>query len=132
MDPMGDSAPTPTTRPPLWRPRVQRASPLAVAGVALSLLFLGAWFGVALWEGVFLASPAAPVVVTIAAVDHAHADGDGPASLRYLVMLPDGSTTHLWSPNVYQVGDRLSALAARGRITGRTFVSSPYAVLPRD
>ena len=121
----------PPTRPPLWRPRATPRSPFLFPGIALLLAFLGAW-ACLIFEHVLFASPAAPAVVTITTIETAHAGGEGPASLRYRVALADGSAALFATPNVYAVGDRLSAMVSRGRVTGRVFVTSPYAVLPRD
>jgi hypothetical protein len=99
--------------------------------MTLLLAFLGAWAAL-VFEHVLFASPAAPAVITITTIEAAHAGGDGPASLRYRVALPDGSPAVFATPNVYGVGDRLSAMVSRGRMTGRVFVTAPYAVLPSD
>jgi hypothetical protein len=122
-----------TTRPPLWQPPAEKRASRIYAGIAVGLVLasfpaLALVFG----ERVVLASAAIPLVVTVVEADRVHAHGDAPAELRYQVMLPDGVMAHLWSPHVYAVGDRLSAMVSRGRLTGRVFVTAPYAVLPRD
>jgi hypothetical protein len=65
-----------------------------------------------------------PVEITIVSRYGAIAGEEAP-SFRYGVVLPDGSPAHYWSERVHTVGDRLTVLVSRGRITGRILLSEP-------
>ncbi|MET0554714.1 MAG: hypothetical protein ABW221_16860 [Vicinamibacteria bacterium] len=115
-------------RPPMWTAAVKPRSPLeraltiAVALVAtLFAVFCVVYFG----EPFVLASHAEATVVTVSAVE-ALSQGEHTAP-RYRVLLPDGSSERLHTPSVLQVGDRLTAMVSRGRITGRVFVGPPHS-----
>jgi hypothetical protein len=122
-----------TTRPALWQPparpqaRLDRALTFCLATLAVLATVAGA--GV-FAEPFVLASPARATIVTVLAVEslaqHEHTEP------RYRVGLPDGSTARLHTPRVLQVGDRLTAMVSRGRITGRVFVGPPHSAPFRD
>jgi len=118
-----------TPKPPLWRAAMRPPSRLAWA-LAVPLTIAGATFAVVLAEPFVLASPASATAVTVTAVEslaqHEHTEP------RYRVSLPDGSSARLQTPRVLQVGDRLTAMVSRGRVTGRVFVSPPHSPPFRD
>ncbi len=71
-----------------------------------------------------LATDPEPIEVRIVSRHGVLASEEAP-SFRYGVVLPDGSPAHYWSDRVHAVGDRLTVLVSRGRITGRILLSEP-------
>ena len=122
-----------TPRPPLWRAAVRPRSPLARA-LAIPVTILGAacavFLGAYVVEPFVLASPAIATTVTVTAVESL-SQGEH-TEPRYRVSLPDGSGARLHTPRVLQVGDRLTAMVSRGRVTGRVFVTPPHSPPFRD
>jgi hypothetical protein len=111
-------------RPPLWRAPARPRSLFALV-LAVPLTIAGASFALVFAEPLVLASPARATAVTVDAVESL-AQGEH-TEPRYRVRLPDGSSGRLSTPRVLQVGDRLTAMVSRGRITGRTFVTPPHS-----
>jgi hypothetical protein len=115
-------------KPPLWR----SALPSRSQGVWLvvGLTACGLYFGVALFESPFLASPAAPAAAQVTAIENvAHANDGGAAQIRYRVALSDGSTARMQTSRVHRVGDRLPVVLMRGHVTGRAFVAGDLPAL---
>jgi hypothetical protein len=87
--------------------------------------------GILLLEGLILSGPATATPVTIVAIESiSPSDDDSPGYITYGVRLPDGTKARFISARTHKPGTRLMAMVSRGRVTGRTIVSSPYAVLP--
>jgi hypothetical protein len=118
-----------TPKPPLWRAALRPPSRLTWA-LVVPLTIVGAVYAVVFAEPFILASPASATAVTVMTVvslaQHEHTEP------RYRVRLPDGANAILETPRVLQVGDRLTAMVSRGRITGRVFVSPPHSPPFRD
>jgi hypothetical protein len=132
--PETDSAPARRRRPPLWRSaKDRRRSPLEVSLTALGMLVVASGFGALLLEGHFLSGPATATRVTITAIESvSHADENSPGYITYKVSLPDGRSARFTSSQTHRPGTRLMAMVSRGRLTGRTIVTSPYVVLPDE
>jgi hypothetical protein len=89
--------------------------------------------GALLLEGQFLIGPATATAVTIMAIEAiSHADEDSPGYIIYKVSLPDGRFARFTSQRTHRPGTRIKAMVSRGRLTGRTIVTSPYVVLPAE
>ncbi len=121
-------------KPPLWRPaRERRRSTLQIVLIGLGITAVGCALGVLALESLLFSGPAEATPVTITAVETAaHAGENSPGHFVYRVRLPDGSHARFESPRTHRVGTRPRARVSKGRITGRTFVMSPYAVLPDE
>ena len=120
-------------RPPLWQPAEKPTSVLQVALIAVVGLLGIAAVAVVLFESLAFSGPATATPVTITAIEAAtHAREESPSRFVYRVSLADGRTARLASERAHQPGTRLVAMVSRGRLTGRTFVASPYVVEPDE
>jgi hypothetical protein len=118
-------------KPPLWRPaRERRRSAVETAVMAVGTAVLASVLGAFLLEGHLLSTPAKPMPVTITAIESAGHGDEESRGITYRVSLPNGAHGRFTSEHTYAIGTRLTAMVAHGRITGRIFVTSPYAVLP--
>lgn len=130
--PEPDAPPPYQPKPPLWRPAPEKPhSALQVALIAVSGLVGMAAVAVVLFESPALSGPATATPVTITAIESVHhGDEDSPSYIVYRVSLPDGRMARFSSQRTHPPGTRLVAMVSRGRLTGRTFVASPYVVEP--
>ena len=122
---MTDDASESTYRspPPLWKPSKPQRTPwgLTLSVVAVAVVIVVLSMG---GERLLSTSPE-PAVVRIVSRDGVLPSDDGPPSFRYGVALENGALAHYWSEHVHNVGDRLTVLASRGRLTGRIVLSEP-------
>lgn len=111
------------TRPPLWQPEAASVSGRTwIAAVLALALGLVVTIGIL---GEYFTGSALPLEVEVLRLDSS-VPTDGPSSYRYWVRLPDGSESRFESARVYRPGDRVVAMASRGRLTGRVWLRSPH------
>jgi len=63
--------------------------------------------------------------VEVQSVDAVRPDDSGPPSYLYAVRLPDSSRARYRSLRLYRVGDRVTVLFSRGKLTGRILLTTP-------
>jgi hypothetical protein len=120
-------------RPPLWRSfQKEGGSPWRIAVGTLIALGLAGAFAAVVFELHLFSGPATATPVTITAVERITPGDESPPHIVYVVKLPDGGTARFTSERVYRPGTRLTAMVARGGITGRTLVGPPYVVMPDE
>jgi hypothetical protein len=93
--------------------------------VITGLLFLSvAWVTLGGEQHLF-STPSAPVSVEVQDVVAVRPDDSGPPSYVYTVSLPDGMRARYRSERLYRVGDRVTVLHSRGKLTGRILLTTP-------
>ena len=70
-------------------------------------------------------TPSSPVLVEVQSVVAVRPDDSGPPSYVYTVSLPDGMRARYRSERPYRVGDRVTVLHSRGKLTGRILLTTP-------
>jgi hypothetical protein len=116
-------------RPPLWQPKPEPPPSIGTL-LALGVLTLALLGLVAVWlEGPLLKMPVGQTTVTVVRIRGGTPTDELPASYRYAVELPDGSTQTVALGRLHRPGERLLLTASRGMLTGRIRLGAPYVVI---
>jgi hypothetical protein len=95
---------------------------------ALVMLAGALWVSVG-GEEVLFSTPAIPVFAQVIEVLAAKAE-EGPPTYAYRVSLPDGRHGLYCSERAYRVGSRVKVLYSRGKLSARTFLTTPESPTP--
>ena len=122
-----DSPKSPFPVPPaLWEPHGPPAHRRYFLSALTILMVVGLTFLLLGGEERLFSTSPQPVTVTIASRDGVLPDDAAPPTYRYSVTLPDGATAKYWSDHVYTVGDVVTLMRSRGRLTHRMLLMEPH------